>query len=172
VASLVGLTEEDLGRLDGKLLHPTQRHDRAWMYDPDEVRFLLGRRAPADVRNSKDASGDVTAAVFGLFEEGKTLPQVVIATKQTAATVAELRRQYDGMLGAATLGGATVSKLRRLLDLPDDGLTDHLTDVIEARLSERYQAGYRDGCEEAQDCGEIVDPTTGEVRKVAANARR
>jgi hypothetical protein len=166
-ATLLGMTEHDLIRLDGKLLHPRQRADRAWLYDPDELRGVLGGGAkPANDVGSSD--GDVTAAAFALFEDGKTQPQVVIATKQTAATIVELRREYDAMVGAVTLRGPTLDRLRQILDIGDAPVGEDVPDRVAARLAERYETGFRDGFEEAQDCGDIVDPVTGQRRPVSA----
>jgi hypothetical protein len=164
VALLLGIAEEDVQRLDGTVLHPTQRSDRAWQYDPGELRRVLGRGAGSG-NDNRAPDGDVTAAAFSLFEQGRTLPEVVIATKQTAQVVTELRRDYDHMVGVITLTSDTVDKLRRLLDV-EAGRLGSLAEVIETRLGERYQLGYRDGFEEGEGCGEVIDQVTGERRAV------
>jgi hypothetical protein len=163
VAELLGVTEHDVAKLDGKQLHPTRASDRSWKYEPGEVRALIDARLGlGGHRDVSGADGDTTAAVFALFEEKQREPQVVIATKQTAATITALRVEYDRMIGSLTLDGDVMGELGAVLGkVPATGT--ELVALVRARL----EAARREALEEAMDFGEVVDPRTGERKRVA-----
>jgi hypothetical protein len=168
VAELLGVTEHDVAKLDGKQLHPTRASDRSWKYDPGEVRDLIDARLGVTApRLTSGADGETTAAVFALFEEKQREPQVVIATKQTAATITALRAEYDRMIGSLTLDGDAVSELAAILGKsPASG--PELVALVRARLD----AARREALEEAMDFGEVVDHRTGERKRVAPAAAK
>ncbi len=164
VAELLGVAEHDVAKLDGRQLHPTRASDRSWKYDPAEVRALLDARLGiAGPRLSSGADGETTAAVFTLFEEGKALPQVVIATRQTATVITALRGEYDRMIGSITFDGAAVAELAAVLGRVPRTAAETCT-LFRARLD----AARRDALEDATDFGEVFDPRTGERKRVVA----
>jgi hypothetical protein len=67
VALLLGMPENEVQQLDGKILHPTQRSDRSWQYDPEEVRGALAR-AERPASDTGRLDGEATATTFALFE--------------------------------------------------------------------------------------------------------
>jgi hypothetical protein len=168
VALLLGITVEAVAKLDGIRLHPVKDRGRCWRYDSAEIRSMLGNRGGAPVAtNSID--GEVTAAAFELFEQGKTLPQVVIATRQTAACVQARRREYDEMTGALLLPAAVVHELTSLLGRRRDELSaEALAEAIRSSLALQFRLGQEEGRPQsaAVDFGEIVDPITGQRRRV------
>src|SRR5436190_14915150 len=89
--------------------------------------------------------GETTAAVFELFEGGKTLPQVVIATKQTAATIKQLRAEYDEMVGCMVIAAKTVTRLRNMIGQSWDA--DGLADAVEHALVTIFKEGQADATE-------------------------
>lgn len=167
-AEILGMTDREVAKLDGRQLHPTRAADRVWRYDPAEVRALLLNAAPgapgASMRAAAD--GDVTAAVFALFEVAKTLPQVAITTKQTAATIIQLRAEYDAMNGSLVLLPDTVRELR-LLTGTDARTGPEVVAAVRRALDARFEEGRAD----AHDFGEVLDPSTGELRKVPPRTR-
>jgi hypothetical protein len=163
VAVLLGATDRQVAKMDGRQLHPTRAPDRVWRYDPAEVRALLSGPGAASERGAPRAlvDGEVTAEVFALFEAGKPLPQVAIATKQTAATIMQLRAEYDAMVGGLLLRADTVADLRTLAGA-DARTPRDLVAAIRRALDARFEEGRAD----AQDFGEVLDPATGQLRRV------
>ncbi len=164
VAEVLGVAEDEVERLDGRALHPKRsEQDRAWRYDPAEVRSLAAGASRLEPANG---SGAEDAAAFELFEAGKTLPQVVIATKLPAERVAKLRSAYDLMAGELVLSAQVVANLRRTLGPTAVASGEKLAAAIEQSLQREYEQGFADGLEEADGAGEVVDPKTGVPRKV------
>lgn len=165
-ARLLGMTTAEVAKLDGTRLHPVQETDRSWRYDADEVRAFLRDSSPS---TPVDPNGLVTAAVFELFEKGRAMPQVVIATRQTASVVQRLRGEYDAMVGSLLLPAPAVSELAGLLDLHAAPTSDELVTAIRAALVTHHDRGYEEGRREAggEDFGEVIDPKTGQARRVA-----
>jgi hypothetical protein len=66
-----------------------------WWFDPAEVEALVRagstrqRRAPVRVSGPATA-GDAAARVFRMFGQGKSLREIVVATRQTPERVREL----------------------------------------------------------------------------------
>lgn len=168
VAELLGMSDREVAKMDGRQLHPTRAPDRVWRYDPAEVRALLvsalGGGDKAGLRPLVD--GEITAAVFALFEAGKSLPQVAIATRQTATTIMHLRGEYDGMVGGLLLPTDAAAELRTLAGA--DARSAH--DLV-AALRRAFDARFEEGRAEAQDFGEILDPSTGSLRRVEPKRR-
>lgn len=162
-AEILGVTEREISKMDGRQLNPRRAADRRWVYDISEIRALLDGRgahgAASPARTIVD--GDISAAAFELFEAGETLPQVVIATRQTAATILHLRADYDGMLGSMSLSAKAVARLRKMLgDSSWDG--DGLVDAVDRALVRSFNEGRA----EATDCGQVLDRTTGKMRPI------
>lgn len=66
------------------------------VYDPNElVRMPRPRRL-----SSENAEGELHARVFELFDEGATVREVVIATRETVSKINELREQWLDAGGA------------------------------------------------------------------------
>lgn len=162
VAELLGITDRDVARMDGRQLHPTRALDRAWRYDAREVRALM-LNGP-DARSAADApepDGEVTAAAFALFQARKATYTAVIELRQPASVVQRLRAQYDDMRGSLALPAAVVGELRGSLERPFSTprqLVEAVRDALEARFDE--------GRAEAQDCGAVLDPVSGKLRPV------
>jgi hypothetical protein len=164
-ARLLGMTVAEVAKLDGTRLHPVQETDRSWRYHADEVRAFLRDTTPTA---PVDPNGLVSAAVFELFEKGRAMPQVVIATRQTASVVQRLRGEYDAMVGSLLLPAPAVSELAGLLDLHAAPTSDELVTAIRAALAAHHDRGYEEGRREAggEDFGEVIDPNTGQARRV------
>ena len=121
-AELLGVTEREVSRMDGHLLHPNRSGDRRWLYDPAELRAILDRSGGRPF-GPPTVNGDTTAAVFELFEAGRTLPQVVIATKQTASAMPQtssICSRRSGVAAPLMRGGKTWAWLARMwIDIGD-----------------------------------------------------
>jgi hypothetical protein len=168
VALVLGITVEDVAKLDGNRLHPVKDRGRCWRYDSAEIRSLMGSRG-GQTMTTTSTDGEVTAAAFELFEQGKSLPQVVIATRQTAACVSARRREYDEMTGALLLPAAVVHELASLLGRKREELSaEALVEAIRSSLAVQFRLGQEEGrpASAAVDFGEIVDPITGQRRRV------
>jgi len=163
-AELLGVTEREVSRMDGRLLHPVRTADRRYLYDLAEVRAILARSGGNDGARPI-VSGETAAAVFELFEGGKTLPQVVIQTKETPTTISYLRAEYDRMVRSMVLPAETVSKLRQMLGV--EFRPDSLPDAVQHAISESFREGQTD----ATVLGEVLDRTTGKMRQIFAHPR-
>jgi hypothetical protein len=82
------------------------------------------------------------------------------------------------MAAALTIAPATLATLERIVRIPvrDEAGFVSLVESLGERARAEYERGYKAGLEEAQDAGEIVDPESGEKRRldpaeVAAHAR-
>jgi hypothetical protein len=165
VAELLGIPESEVGRMDGRLLHPVRTGDRRWLYDLGELRALLDRSNGPGVARLV-ISGETTAQVFELFEAGKTLAQAVIATQQTADTIMHLRAQYDRMAGTMVLGAETVSQLRRAIGR--EFRPETLAEVVQSALHQMFQEGRED----AAELGFVRDSKTGEMKPIFLRSPR
>lgn len=159
VAELLGIPESEVGRMDGRLLHPVRTGDRRWLYELSELRGLLDR-SNGPLRGSPVVTGETAAAVFELFEAGKSLPQVVIATKQAPLAVENLRVAYDRMARSMALPADAVSQLRSLIGI--EFRADTLVKAVQVALSRVFREGREDGA----DFGVVRDPKTGEMRPI------
>jgi hypothetical protein len=113
----------------------------------------------------------VAAKVFALFKKGTALDDVVIETRQSPKTVNTLRAEYNAMVGGMVLSAATVQSLQALVGA--DGTTSEqaLLAAIRAQLEARYIAGFREGREDAEDFGEVIDQKTGERRRITRHPK-
>lgn len=164
-AEILGVTEREISKMDGRQLNPRRAADRRWVYDISEIRALLDGAGVPGASSAARAivDGEISAAAFELFEAGKTLPQVVIATRQTAATILHLRAEYDGMLGTMNLSAKAVARLRKMLgDSSWNG--DGLVDAVDRAIVRTFNEGRAD----AAECGQILDRTTGKMRPIPA----
>jgi hypothetical protein len=160
VAELLGIPESDVGRMDGRLLHPVRTGDRRWLYELTELRALLDR-SNGTSGGKPIVSGETTAQVFELFEAGKTLAQAVIATQQTADTIMHLRAQYDRMAGTMVLSSETVLQAsegaRQGVSTRDPrrGGADRASPNVPGGPGGRGRAGV---CPGLEDRGDETDP--------------
>jgi hypothetical protein len=82
------------------------------------------------------------------------------------------------MAASMTIAPETLESLERIVRIPvrnEAGLVS-LVQTLGERVRCEYERGYKAGLEEAQDAGEIVDPESGEKRRldpaeVAAHAQ-
>jgi hypothetical protein len=165
-AALLGLTEEEVKTRDNITFHPTKGKDGSWRYQPEEVAAVL--RGVAGAEPGVEPNGAVCAAAFESFRGAKSLPEVVIALKQTPGVIRRLRVEYDAMAGCLTLGPASRDRLAEILRVRPCDET-HLVELVSNlldRLQREYQRGHEDGLAEAGDLGEIVDPSTGQRRRL------
>jgi hypothetical protein len=152
-------------RVDGRLLHPVRMGDRRWLYDVEELRAVI-ERSKGTAGQRPFVTGETTAETFELFETGKTLAQVVIATKQTAETVMYLRSEYDRMVGSMVLPASTVSQLQRALG--PHIRPQNLGQMVEAHLARMFEEGRED----ATSFGVVRDAKTGEMKPILGTQRR
>jgi hypothetical protein len=164
VASLLNVSESEVKKQDNAVLHPTNGSDGSWRYAPEEVAAVLRGLVGGD--SDPEPTGAVCAAAFELFEAGKKLTEAVIALKQPPGLVRSLRSEYDEMIAGLTITPASVALMAQALQTPirnEEQLVSLVADLGQ-RLGEEYQRGYDAGLADANDPGEIVDPTTGRRR--------
>ena len=95
VADALGTSVATVRRLEKKReLNPVVDRDGVYRFDAQEVAALAAKRGRAS-----QASGEVAAQVFGMFRELKKLDDIVIATRQTPATVRALYLEWTTPLG-------------------------------------------------------------------------
>jgi hypothetical protein len=99
---------------------------------------------------------------------GKRPPEIVIALKQLPGLIRSLRSEYDSMVASLTITSASVARMAQALLTPirDE---EHLASIVAdlgQRLHGEYQRSYEAGPADANNPGEIVDPTTGERRQL------
>ena len=161
-AALLGVTETEVRARDNVTFHPTKAPDGSWRYQPEEVAAVL--RGVSGGEPGVEPNGAVAAAAFESFRDGKSLADTVISLKQAPAVVRDLRAEYDAMVACLTIDGSSLETLAKVLrNRPRDAA--HLVEIATAlaELAQReYQRGYDDGLADATDCGEIVDPKTGQ----------
>ena len=89
----------------------------------------------------------------------------MIATKQTPATITHLRGEYDRMTGGLVISPDALGEIRSLVGDATTGpaLVQAIRRALDARFAE--------GCAEAQDFGEVLDPATGTLRRVQPRGR-
>ncbi len=168
VADILGVTDRDVARMDGRQLHPTRTADRAWRYDAREVRAYLVSTVAARIADvHPEADGDTTAAAFTLFQTRKATASAVIELRQPVSVVLRLREQYDEMRGSLTLPASVLAELRACLE---QGFSTPRALVKAVR--EALEARFDEGRAEAQDCGAVLDPATGKLRPVMPRAPR
>ena len=74
VAEILGVTDREVARMDGRQLHPTRAHDRVWRYDLAEVRTLMARSTLESTGlDGPEPDGETTAKAFKLFGQRKPL---------------------------------------------------------------------------------------------------
>jgi hypothetical protein len=131
--------------------------DRSWRYPPREVFALVAGGA---------TEGAVAAKVFSLFKQNVSMADVVIQSQQTAVRVKDLRAEYDEMVGGLHLEAAAVAVLGDLLGADAKSSATALLAAVKRRLEERF----REGQDDVEDFGEVVDVETGERRRVTRSA--
>jgi hypothetical protein len=109
---------------------------------------VLGGHLPA--RDLVDGFAPMINRFFSTASRaGKTLPQVVIATKQTAATLKQLRAEYDEMVGGMVIAAKTVTRLRNMIGQSWEAHT--LADAVEHALVTIFKEGQADATERRED---------------------
>jgi hypothetical protein len=164
VAALLGVSEAEVKSRDNLTFHPSKAADGSYRYEPQEVAAVL--RGVAGGEPGAEPNGAVCSAAFGLFKDGKSLPEAVIALKQVPSVIRGLRVEYDAMTSCLTIGQPSLETLTQVFrGRPRDEA--HLVELITAlseQLATEYRRGHDDGVAEATDLGEIVDPSTGKKR--------
>jgi hypothetical protein len=151
------MTEAQVDEMHGRELHPQCAADRCWRYSPSEVSTLAF---------GGTADGAAAARVFAVFKKGVPLQDVVIETQQTPARVNALREEYDRMAGGLVLSPEVTAAVRKMFDA--DALSEEaLLAAVKAHSEARFHAGFLEGREDALDYGEVINPKTGERRKIA-----
>jgi hypothetical protein len=157
VAALLRLMEEQVERMHGRELHPQRAADRSWRYSPNEVSTLAF---------GGTADGAAAARVFALFEKEVPSQKVVIETQQTPEAVMALREKWDRMAGSMVLSPEAASTLRRLLGAEALDSSEALLAALKAHSEARFNAGFREGEAYSADYGEVINPQTGERRRI------
>jgi hypothetical protein len=94
------------------------------------------------------------------------MADVVIQSQQTAVRVKDLRAEYDELVGGLHLEAAAVAALGDLLGADAKSSSAALLAAVKRRLEERF----REGQDDVEDFGEVVDVETGERRRVTRSA--
>jgi DNA-binding transcriptional MerR regulator len=99
VAALLGVSVSAVRRWQKrKELNGIKDCDGNFRFDRQEVLDFAAKRGRVSV-----TSGDIAAEIFDLFRQRKRLGEIVIATKQTPATVRALYAEWTTPLGAKPL---------------------------------------------------------------------
>jgi hypothetical protein len=163
-AAILGVSEMRVRRLEGRSLAPVCGPDGVWRFDVDEVLALAGKGVHAAEQLPE---GELAAAAFQLFEQGRSEREVVVALKQPPRVVHGLKAEHEAMGGGLQLTGACLDGVRGLLGLTTGALSaDDMLSAMKDRLRLQYQLGFRDGAIDGDDLGEVVDPETGESRRL------
>jgi hypothetical protein len=162
VACLLDVTEDAVEEMHGHELHPWQEDDRRWRYRPEDVAQVLKRRSAPDPAGE----GKVAAKSFAMFDEGRRMADIVVATEQSPATIKRLCADYLEMAGGMLLSRANVEALRGLLGADATAVSDGLAGAVAKELDRRFVEGREEGKAEAEDFGEVVDFKTGERRRL------
>ena len=105
VAARLGISTSSVRRLEGIELHPVQDARGVWRFDSAEVARVpprarqqesLRARGPREV----PTGGEIAARIFRLFDAGRELSEIVIATRQPPSTVRWLYREWSTGLEA------------------------------------------------------------------------
>jgi hypothetical protein len=96
VAAQLGTSIASVRRMEGAALHPTRGADGVHRFDSAEVAVVAAKRAE---RTGAKGSGEFAARVFAMFDEGRTLPQIVVATAQPPEFIRTLYREWSTPLG-------------------------------------------------------------------------
>ncbi|MGD0838413.1 MAG: hypothetical protein ABSB49_17385 [Polyangia bacterium] len=169
VAALLGVAETEVKSRDNATFHPMKAADGSWRYPPEEVAAVLRGLVTED--STAEPSGALCAKAFGHFRGGKSLVDVVVELQATPAIVRSLRAEFDSMTSCLTFGSTTLHALGNLLgSVPkDEATTIALVTALVEKVTHEYRRGYADGLAEANDLGEIVDPSTGKRRPIASH---
>jgi hypothetical protein len=157
VARIMGVDELRVAAMDGRELHPSRRADRSWVYEPNEVAAVL---------IGGTTSGTVTARVFTLLRDGKSLRDIVIETLQPARRIQELCAEHDELERSITLEWAVVDELKTIFGASAVKDGKALLASVRAALDAKFRAGFIEGRADVEDYGEVINPVTGERRKV------
>jgi len=169
VAALLGVDEADVKSRDNATFHPVKVADGSWRYPPEEVAAVLRGLVADD--GTGELSGAVCAEVFQQFKASKPMADVVIAVRQPPAVVRTLKVEYDSMTESLTISKDTLHAMEKVLGTvpKDESKLTELVNLLAERCHQEYRRGYADGAAEAGDMGEIVDPSSGKTRPVAAH---
>ncbi|MFW5920887.1 MAG: hypothetical protein ACOCUS_03525 [Polyangiales bacterium] len=131
-------------RAEGDRLHPVVDDNGVHRFDPAEVAAEASRRRSAESSAEKTgtggrdvggaaADGELAAAAFALFADGKHPTEVVIQLREPPRRVALLHEQWTRMMDGVVLGPEVFSKLSRRLGRPvsRDDLGDVLCDLLD-----------------------------------------
>ncbi|MDX2023232.1 MAG: hypothetical protein SF187_23565 [Deltaproteobacteria bacterium] len=163
VASLLGVSDEEVAMMDGHQLHPTRTSSRVWQYRSDEVRAVLLQRAGLTERSSAngDPDDETAATVFALFEAKKSLPKVVMTTKKSPRTIWQLRAEYDEMRRSLLVPPRVLGQLATVL-----GRQVRQVDDLMPALCSALDARFEEGRVDSLEFGQVLDPATGKFRPV------
>jgi hypothetical protein len=124
---LLGVSRNTIGRWEREgRLHPekAQRGDSArWLivYDPNELAKMPRRfkQLPAN------EAGELAARVFEFLDEGKSVREIVIQTRETPTRIEDLRQQWlDGGGADLVIGKEAREEYQRITGKPFRGVSD------------------------------------------------
>lgn len=104
VAERLGVSTSSVRRLEFDELFPKEDNRGVWRFDGAEVEALAGRRgqreqrAPVRTAARSDPEGRLAARVFKMFGRGIPLAHIVVATRQSPATVRALYSEWSTTL--------------------------------------------------------------------------
>jgi len=125
VAERLGISTSSVRRLEGVRLHPTLDEDGVWRFDAAELaaepvhRRRPARRAPA--RGKRQQAGDVAARVFRMFEQRRSLRDIVVTARQPPELVRTLYREWlTGLADGERARAASDAHERQRRELIED----------------------------------------------------
>jgi transcriptional regulator with XRE-family HTH domain len=109
VAARLGVSTSTVRRLEWDRLHPIQDARGINRFDPAELEGMSARAASKLDRNETGAAerrhdlrrGRLAATVFKMFARQKSLPEIVVATKQPPELIRSLYREWSTTLEEA-----------------------------------------------------------------------
>lgn len=146
-STILGVPGTTLRRLEGRELHPVRREDGQWWFRLDEVLELCSK--PIQPEEPAIAEGELTAAAFALFEEGKSVREVVIALKQPARVVRALKDEHEELGGGIDLRPQHLAELVQIVGGAPK-TAGELIAALRSRLKIQYELGYGDGVEASE----------------------
>jgi hypothetical protein len=105
VAATLGVSTSTVKRMEFDSLVPVQDSRGRWCFDPAEVERVRTTRSPrqdasaprakAGARRAVDPIGRRAARLFRLFERGRPLPEIVVATREPPAFVRRMFHEWS-----------------------------------------------------------------------------
>lgn len=99
VARLLNITKSTVRGLEGRAITPVRDASGTVRFDPKEVRALIQRRGVAAPDPHGHVPGAICSRIFQLFQERKSIDEIVVLTQQTPQTVRALYVEFQTPLG-------------------------------------------------------------------------